>query len=653
MFDWFRDLPFGTRSAINASTWRIVDRVDARAAEMAELNDLALKRLGRSLSYRARAGEPVDSLMVESFAATREAGRRRLGMRHYDVQLLAGVALVHGAIVEMQTGEGKTLVATLPLVLYALFGRGAHLATVNDYLARRDAEWMKPIYEALGLSVGIIESQMDFDPRRKAYGCDVTYGTAGEFGFDFLKDRLMSREIAEGRGDLGAMLTGRSAGTSAKLLQRPYWFALVDEADNVLIDDARTPLIIASPPGEAQAAEQALYRFAALAARQLDVDDDYEVDQQKQTCELLGRGRSRVRAIQRPAAIESVSLLAIYEAVERALRAHRFFIRDRQYVVRDGKVVIIDESTGRVAEGRNWRDGLHQAVEAQEAIDAPGPQDAVEITVSSGQSARITLQNLFARWPHLAGMTGTIATSAREIARTYDVAVAVVPTNRPAIRKRLPPVVCRDQLDKFTRIVAEIRDLHAAGRPVLIGTRSIDKSEALSKLLTEAGLPHCVLNARHVASEADIVAQAGQRGQITVSTNMAGRGTDIKLGEGVKELGGLHVICTELHDSARIDRQLVGRCGRQGDPGTWRQYVGLDDDILVSGYGAARAGRIATTLSGRLSGNPERLLTVFRNAQKRVESRHVRQRRVLEYIERQRAEAHMQMSQDPYLDAAS
>ncbi|MFM8893633.1 MAG: preprotein translocase subunit SecA, partial [Planctomycetia bacterium] len=518
------------------------------------------------------------------------------------------------------------------------------LATVNDYLAQRDAEGMKPIFEALGLAVGVVQSQMDFDARRQAYSCDVTYGTAAEFGFDFLKDRLMNREIAEGRGDLGAVLMGRSRGLTAKLLQRPYGFALVDEADNVLIDDARTPLIIASPPGEAQAAEQALFRFAAAVARELEAEKDFEVEQQKQTCELLGRGRSRVRAMQRPAAIESVSLLAIYEAVERALRARRFFITDRQYVVREGKVVIIDESTGRAAEGRTWRDGLHQAVEAQEDI---------EITVPSGHSARITLQNLFARWPHLAGMTGTIATSANELARTYDVAVAVVPTNRPAIRKRLDPIVCVTQAEKFARIVSEVQELHAIGRPVLIGTRSIDKSEQLSRLLEAAGLPHTVLNARHIAKEAEIVSQAGQLGQITVSTNMAGRGTDIKLGDGVADLGGLHVICTELHDSARIDRQLVGRCGRQGDPGTWRQYVSLDDDILVSGYGPPRARRIIARLAGHLDGDSERLLAVFRRAQRRVEARHVRQRRVLDYVERQRAEAHIPMSQDPYLDAAS
>ncbi len=644
MLDWLGGIAPGTRPAITAATRRIVGEAGALAAEMEALDDVSLRRLGRALSYRAKSGEPVDTLMVESFAATREAGRRRLGMRHYDVQLLAGAALVKGAILEMQTGEGKTLVATLPLVLYALAGKGAHLATVNDYLARRDAEWMEPIYEALGLKVGVVESQMDFDQRRKAYAADVTYGTAKEFGFDFLKDRLMNREITEGKGDLGAVLTGKTAGGSAKLLQRPYWFALVDEADNVLIDEARTPLIIASPPGEAQAAEQALFRFAARAAMQLEPGEDFEEDIRKHTCELLGRGRSRVRALDRPPELDSTSLLEIYDAVERACKGRQFYIRDRQYVVRDGKIVIIDEFTGRAAEGRTWKDGIHQAVEAKEEI---------EVTVPSGHAARITIQDLFARWPHLAGMTGTIATSRREIARTYDVAVDAVPTNKPAIRRRLPPVVTADYAAKLVRIVAEIKEMHALGRPVLIGTRSIDKSEDLSKLLTEADLPHTVLNARHIAEEAEIVSRAGERGQITVSTNMAGRGTDIKLGEGVHELGGLHVICTELHDSARIDRQLVGRCGRQGDPGTWRQYAALDDDILIAAYGAKRAGRIAAGLRRRLGGRPERLLATFRRAQQSVEARHRRQRRVLEYIERQRAEAHIQMSQDPYLDAAS
>ena len=309
------------------------------------------------------------------------------------------------------------------------------------------------------------------------------------------------------------------------------------------------------------------------------------------------------------------------------------------------EIVIIDEFTGRIAEGRSWRDGLHQAVEAKEGLEVK--------TGRGGHAARITIQDLFARWPNLAGMTGTIATSAGEIGRTYDVGIAIVPTNRPAIRQRLEPRVCKSYDEKLHEIVRDIKDVHMTGRPILIGTRSIDKSEELSKILTSEGLTHTVLNARNVASEAEIIAAAGGRNQITVSTNMAGRGTDIKLGDGIENLGGLHVICTELHDSARIDRQLVGRCGRQGDPGTWRQFLAVDDDILVEGYGPKRAKRISRRLQRQLKGNPERLLAFFRRAQQRVEARHRRQRRALEYMERQKAESHIQMSQDPYLDAAS
>lgn len=654
IWNWPTSLTPRLRSSINATTYRMVDQIESLEADMKALDDTKLRRLGRSLSYRARAGEPPDELLIETFAATREAGRRTLGMRHYDVQLLAGIALVHGSIVEMQTGEGKTLVATLPLMLYALSRRGAHLATVNDYLARRDAEWMEPIYNALGLSVGIVESEMDFDARRTAYAKDVTYGTAKEFGFDFLKDRLMQRELKEGRVNLGATLLGKAESGESKLLQRPYWFGLVDEADNVLIDEARTPLIISSPdgePGEREQRKAALFMFARDVAANMEEDVHYEYDPQKRSAELLGVGRSAVRAAERPRLVDSVSMLEMYDAVELALRARIAFIRDRQYVVRDKEdepgqeVVIIDEFTGRIAEGRSWRDGLHQAVEAKEGIEVKAGR--------GGHAARITIQDLFARWPHLAGMTGTIATSAGEIARTYEVGIAVVPTNRPAIRERLTPVVCRDYHEKLERIVEDIAEVHATGRPILIGTRSIDKSEDLSKLLTAAGLPHTVLNARNVATEAEIVAAAGGRGQITVSTNMAGRGTDIKLGDGVYDVGGLHVICTELHDSARIDRQLVGRCGRQGDPGTWRQFLALDDDILVEGYGPKRASRIARRLSGQLQANPERLVAFFQRAQQRVEARHRRQRRALEYMERQKAESHIQMSQDPYLDAAS
>ena len=335
-WNWQPILPQRLRSSINASTYAMVDRIERLEPSMKALDDTRLRRLGRSLSYRARSGEPTDDLLIETFAATREAGRRTLGMRHYDMQLLAGIALVNGSIVEMQTGEGKTLVATLPLVLYALAGRGAHLATVNDYLAKRDAEWMEPIFKALGLRVGIVESQMDFDARRKAYATDVTYGTAKEFGFDFLKDRLMQRELKEGRVNLGATLMGEARSGESKLLQRPYWFALVDEADNVLIDEARTPLIISSPDGEMGEREQrkaALFQFACELASGMVADLHYEYDPQKRSAELLGVGRSAVRTSKRPRFVDSVSMLELYDSVELALRAKIAFIRDRHYVV--------------------------------------------------------------------------------------------------------------------------------------------------------------------------------------------------------------------------------------------------------------------------------------------------------------------------------
>jgi preprotein translocase subunit SecA len=464
----------------------------------------------------------------------------------------------------------------------------------------------------------------------------------------------MQRELKEGRINLGATLMGEARSGDSKLLQRPYWFVLVDEADNVLIDEARTPLIISSPDGEMGEREQrkaALFHFACKLADTMVEDMHYEYDPQKRSAELLGVGRSNVRASTRPRLVDSVSMLELYDSVELALRGKIAFIRDRHYVVRDKKdepgqeIVIIDEFTGRIAEGRSWRDGLHQAVEAKEGLEVK--------TGRGGHAARITIQDLFARWPNLAGMTGTIATSAGEIGRTYDVGIAIVPTNRPAIRQRLKPKVCKSYDEKLLEIVRDIKDVHITGRPILVGTRSIDKSEDLSKILTSEGLTHTVLNARNVASEAEIVAAAGGRNQITVSTNMAGRGTDIKLGDGIEELGGLHVICTELHDSARIDRQLVGRCGRQGDPGTWRQFLAVDDDILVEGYGPKRAKRIGRRLQRQIKGNPERLLAFFQRAQQRVEARHRRQRRALEYMERQKAESHIQMSQDPYLDAAS
>lgn len=619
--------------------WRsnILPKIHAFAPEMAALDDHALRKRSLSLRFRIKSGEPPARILPEAYALVKEAAKRTVGMEHFDVQLLGGIALFHGAVAEMATGEGKTLTATLPVYLRALAGKGVHLATVNDYLAQRDADWMGPIYQSLGLSVGVIQTQMSQNQRRKAYACDITYGTAKEFGFDFLRDRLLLRES----GQLGDAATGPArSGGGERPVQRDPYFALVDEADSVLIDEARTPLIISAMPGETEKITACCYQWSARHAGEFEEDEDYEYDHEKKTVELTGRGRQRVRYLPKPELMNSVGLIDIYEYIERAIKVEREFFLDRQYVVRDGEIVIVDESTGRLAEGRKWRAGIHQAIEAKEGV---------KVTVPTGQAARVTIQDFFIRYRHLAGMTGTAITSAREMGKIYHLPVIPIPTNRPLRRKRLPDRIFGTAMDKWRAVVEEVRQLHEQGRPVLIGTRSIDRSEILSRLLTEVGIEHRVLNANRIAEEADIVAQAGQRGRVTVSTNMAGRGTDIKLEEGVAELGGLHVICTELHDSARIDRQLMGRCGRQGDPGTTRQYLALDDDVLLSGYGPAKARRLQE-LGKRSNGDLSGMQRLFRRAQDRVERRNYRGRRVLLHYEKERRKMQTEMGQDPYLD---
>ena len=561
-------------------------------------------------------------------------------MRHFDVQLLGGIAMFHKSIVEMQTGEGKTLAATLPMYLYALVGKGCHLATVNDYLARRDAEWMGPIYRALGMTVGVVETQMSQDVRRKAYQCDVTYGTAKEFGFDFLRDRLLLRQISEGQGDLLGGMLGHRNQSSEKPVQGAAYFALVDEADSILIDEARTPLIISALPTEEQKLELECYRWSAAVADQFVDEDDYEFDHEKKTVELTKEGRQKARTIDKPPELDTMGMVNIYRFIERSILVEREYKLDRQYVVRDGEIVIVDEFTGRLAEGRKWREGLHQAVEAKQGV---------EVTVATGQAARVTIQDFFLRYEKLAGMTGTAIDSAGELRRIYRCHVVPIPTNRPAIRQRLRTQVFGTEESKWKAVVEEICQLHEKGRPVLIGTRSIDKSEILSRLLNERGIAHQVLNANHIAAEAEIVAQAGAQGRVTVSTNMAGRGTDIKLGPGVVEIGGLQVILTEMHDAARIDRQLSGRCGRQGDPGTYRQYLALDDDLLLAGLGPKKSDRLKA-YGERATGSLDRLSYLFRRAQRRVEARHFRQRRALMYFEKERKKMQQQMGQDPYLD---
>jgi preprotein translocase subunit SecA len=631
------------------SQWRLarwaalLPRIAAMEPELQQLGDHDLRKRSLALRYRARSGEPLVRLLPEAYALVREAGRRTLNMRHFDVQILGGTAMFHRSIVEMQTGEGKTLTATLPMYLRALAGKGAHLATVNDYLAKRDADWMGPIYTALGLTVGIIQTKQPQPQRRKAYCCDVTYGTAKEFGFDFLRDRLLLRRIREGQTDLLGGMLGQRVADDEKPVQGDPYFAMVDEADSILIDEARTPLIISALPTEEQLLAVECYKWSAEVASEFVEDEDYDYDHDKKTVELTREGRLKVRQLAKPPEMDTVGMFNIYQYVERAVKVDKEYTLDRQFVVRDGEVVIVDEFTGRLSEGRKWRDGIHQAAEAKEGV---------KVTVETGQAARITVQDFFLRYEFLAGMTGTAASSARELRKIYRCHVVIVPTNRPLVRTRLPDQVFGTADVKWAAVVDEICRMHAEGRPVLIGTRSIDKSEHLSELLTERGIEHQVLNANRIAEEAEIVAGAGLPGKVTVSTNMAGRGTDIRLGEGVADLGGLHVICTEMHDAQRIDRQLKGRCGRQGDPGSHRQYLALDDELLFSGLGPKKSRKLET-IGEKANGALDRYQRLFRKSQKRVEKRHFRQRRSLMYYEKQRKKVQRQMGQDPYLDTPS
>ncbi|MGC6444855.1 MAG: preprotein translocase subunit SecA [Rubripirellula sp.] len=624
---------------------RQLEQINAMEPMLVGEDDHSLKKRSLALRYRAMAGEKLATLLPEAYALVREAGRRALSMRHYDVQIVGGISLFEGCIAEMQTGEGKTLTATLPLYLHSLLGKGAHLATVNDYLAKRDAEWMMPLFQMLGVSVGIIQTSDDQPSRRKSYASAITYGTAKEFGFDFLRDRLLlraqNRVETEMLGDGGVGFSD----SGDEVVMRGMHFCLVDEADSILIDEARTPLIIGSIEDTVRDQIVDTYRWASETAPEYIEDEHYEIDPETKQFELTGRGRQKVRSLPKSDLVRMMGLVDLYEYTERAIKVHHEFLLDRQYVVRPGdkgvdEIVIVDEFTGRLAEGRKWRDGIHQAIEAKEDL---------EISVPTGQAARITVQDLFLRYRYLAGMTGTAATSAGELRRIYRTPVIRVPTNRPPKRVRLPDRVFGTMEEKFRAIVQEVQSVIAEDRPVLIGTRSIDKSEFLSRLLSDLGIDHQVLNANNVAQEAEIVAEAGGPKRVTVATNMAGRGTDIKLVSGVEERGGMHVICTELHDAARIDRQLIGRCGRQGDNGSYRQYLSLDDDILKGGFGPKKASRLKSfgeSSQGELNSYAPR----FPKAQRKVEKTHFRDRMILLHHEKERKKMQREIGQDPYLD---
>lgn len=556
-------------------------------------------------------------LVARAFAYVREIASRRLGMRPFDVQLLGGRVMLDGKIAEMETGEGKTLTATLPACAAALAGIPVHIVTINDFLVMRDAAWMTPVYKFLGLSVGTITEGMSPEDRRAAYGCDITYGTNKQVVFDYLKDRLMLGRDARPMSLQIARLHADETRARRPLL-RGLCFVIVDEADSVLVDEARTPLIIASA-GDSSHEEQ-IYAEAIAIARQLDTGTDFLIRPREHDVELSDAGKRRATTLAEPYGGIWMGPRRREELIRRAVSALYLFQRDKQYLVRDGKVQIIDEYTGRVMADRSWERGLHQMIEAKEGCQITGQQETL---------ARISYQRFFRRYLRVAGMTGTAREVARELWAVYRLPVVSIPTNRPARRTRLPDLVYVTAAEKWAAIVDILRRLQEAGRPVLVGTRSVAASEHLSELLTLAGLAHQVLNARQDQEEAEVVTRAGERGRITVATNMAGRGTDIRLAPGMAEIGGLHVLATERHDARRIDRQLFGRCGRQGDPGSVQVVMSLEDEVVHEHF----KGR--TQWLGRLfrqRGKPlpgwfaSRIVGL---AQRAAESRHGRERREL------------------------
>ena len=565
-----------------------VDAVNALEKEIKVLSDDQLKAKTPQLKDKLASGSTLEDILPEAFAVVREASCRTLEMRPFDVQIVGGVVLHEGKIAEMKTGEGKTLMATMPVYLNALTGKGVHVVTVNDYLARRDSEWMGQIYEFLGLSVGMIYHDIPEDERKTAYLTDVLYGTNNEFGFDYLRDNMkFSKE---------------------QMVQRDLHFAIVDEVDSILIDEARTPLIIS---GQAEESTDKYYKVNQIIPK-LKKEEHYLIDEKAKTASLTDEGIAimenllNVENLYDPANIETLHCL------NQAVKAHGLFKNEVDYVVKDGEVIIIDEFTGRMMAGRRYSDGLHQALEAKEGVKIENENQTL---------ASITFQNYFRMYEKLAGMTGTADTEAEEFGSIYKLEVIVVPTNQPMIREDCPDVIYRTEDEKFDAAIEEIKELHAIKRPVLVGTISIERSELLSKKLKKSGIKHNVLNAKHHEKEAEIIAQAGQPGAVTIATNMAGRGTDIVLGEGIPELGGLHILGTERHESRRIDNQLRGRSGRQGDMGSSRFYLSLEDDLLRI-FGSEKISPLMARL-GMEDGQPIEHAMVSKavaNAQKKVEA---------------------------------
>ena len=613
----------------------LIEEINSHEQKMHSLSDEELKGMTPFFKERLEKGEELDSILPEAFAAVREAASRTVNMRHFDVQLIGGVVLHEGKIAEMATGEGKTLVATLPVYLNALSGAGVHVVTVNDYLAKRDAEWMGPIYAFLGMSVGVVVHGLDDPERKEAYGCDVTYGTNNEFGFDYLRDNMKY--------------------TVDEFVQRDFHYAIVDEVDSILVDEARTPLIISGP---AEESTDKYYKVNKLIY-QLKKETDFKIDEKAKSAYLTEEGVAKIEKLLKVDNLYDPKYVEFLHHVNQALKGHHLFTRDVDYIVKDGQVIIVDEFTGRLMPGRRFSDGLHQALEAKENV---------KIERENQTLATVTFQNYFRMYKKLAGMTGTADTEAMEFRKIYNLDVVVIPTNKPLIRTNYSDVVYRTEKEKFKAVVTEIEDLYKRGRPVLVGTFSIDKSERLSEILKRKGIPHHVLNAKIHEREAEIVSQAGRYKAVTISTNMAGRGTDILLGGNPVFLarmlakgkddeetyskaldeaklicekekaqviaeGGLHILGTERHESRRIDNQLRGRSGRQGDPGSSRFYVSLEDEIMRI-FGSDRISPLLGKL-GMEEDTPieHRLITkAIENAQTRVEGHNFEIRKyLLEY----------------------
>jgi len=578
----------------------LLREINNQESAVMSLSDAELRAKTPYFREKLNAGSSLDDILPEAFAVAREASRRTLLMRPFDAQVIGGIVLHEGKIAEMKTGEGKTLAATMPLYLNALEGKGSHVVTVNDYLARRDAEWMRPIYNFLGLSVGVIVHGLDDDERREAYAADITYGTNNEFGFDYLRDNMKF--------------------SLEDYVQREFNYAIVDEVDSILIDEARTPLIIS---GASEESTDKYYKINQIIPR-LKKEKDYVIEEKSRTVVLTEEGVAHVEEFLNVKNLYEPRNIEIVHHVNQALKAHTLFRRDVDYLVKDGEVIIVDEFTGRVMPGRRYSDGLHQALEAKENV---------KIERENQTLASITFQNYFRMYKKLSGMTGTADTEAPEFKKIYNLDVIVVPTNMPMIRNDENDLIYKTEREKINAVIEEVKTLNKEKRPVLIGTISIEKSELLSKYLTRAGIKHYVLNAKNHEKEAEIVSQAGQAAMVTISTNMAGRGTDIKLGEGVADLGGLHILGTERHESRRIDNQLRGRAGRQGDNGSSRFYLSLEDDLLRI-FGADRISSIMERV-GIEENEPiehKYISRAIENAQKRVEGQNFDIRKhLLEY----------------------